>query len=115
MVVVDPHFEEVFKLSILSNVARREMVVIINYRLVVSVFVVKSATRFGSQQKVFVDKCHWSGSLESKSILGFLKKLSGATERFVWGIFEDDVFNVLAAVGWTGACAQKLNGLRSGG
>ena len=46
MVVVDPHFEQVFKLSILGNVAWREVVVVINDGLVTSVLVVQLATRF---------------------------------------------------------------------
>jgi hypothetical protein len=61
MVAFKPDLKKVFELAVGRNVARRNMTMIVKNRLGFRVLVVKFASRFGAQQKVFVDEGHIRG------------------------------------------------------
>jgi hypothetical protein len=58
MVALEPDFKKVFELAVFRDVARRNVAVIIKYRLVSRELVVKPSRRFVGEQKIFVDEGH---------------------------------------------------------
>ena len=58
VIAFQPNLKEVSELAVFGDVARGEMIVVVEDRLRFSKVVIQSASGFGLQQKVFVDEFH---------------------------------------------------------